>query len=106
MALMRHAPSVFAALAVLAACGGPNDARSPAVDYPEPPPTTADGEVVGADRMAPGDKLDTGPKAGPGGVTTARPPGSERPPTPYAPDDPRCKEPVAPVNRARCPSVR
>jgi hypothetical protein len=35
--------------------------RSPTVDYPAPPPQTSDGEVVGADRQAPSDKLEAGP---------------------------------------------
>src|SRR6187402_785802 len=35
--------------------------RSPTRDYPPPPAQTSDGEVVGADRMAPADKLQTGP---------------------------------------------
>jgi hypothetical protein len=35
--------------------------RSPTRDYPAPPAQTSDGEVVGVDRMAPADKLQTGP---------------------------------------------
>jgi len=35
--------------------------RSPSNDYRPPPPTTSDGEVVGADRRAPADKLAEGP---------------------------------------------
>jgi hypothetical protein len=35
--------------------------RSPTRDYPPPPAQTSDGEVVGADRIAPADKLQTGP---------------------------------------------
>lgn len=35
--------------------------RSPALDYQPPPPeSAADGEPVGADRLAPGDKLEQG----------------------------------------------
>lgn len=101
---MLRVSSVLIAIVVLAACGGPNDARSPALDYPEPPPTTSDGQVVGADRMSPADKLDSGPKVGPGGVTSAKP-STERPP-PLSPDDVRCKPPVAPANRDRCPPLK
>jgi hypothetical protein len=35
--------------------------RSPSNDYRPPPPTTSDGEVIGADRKAPADKLAEGP---------------------------------------------
>jgi len=35
--------------------------RSPTRDYPAPPAQTSDGEIVGVDRMAPADKLQTGP---------------------------------------------
>ncbi|HEY6723959.1 MAG TPA: hypothetical protein VI197_08000 [Polyangiaceae bacterium] len=35
--------------------------RSPTRDYPHPPTQTSDGEVVGADRMSPADKLEQGP---------------------------------------------
>ena len=35
--------------------------RSPTRDYPHPPVQTSDGEVVGADRIAPADKLEQGP---------------------------------------------
>ena len=37
--------------------------RSPSRDYRPPPPTTSDGQVVGADRVAPGDRLEEGPRA-------------------------------------------
>lgn len=68
--------------------GGP--ARSPSLDYPPPPAQTSDGEVVGADRQPPGDKLATGPRAGSGGLVPASRPagGPETPPAKAAP----CKE--------------
>ncbi len=34
--------------------------RSPSLDYSPPPPTTADGDTVGADRRGPSDKLHEG----------------------------------------------
>jgi len=48
------------------ACGPAADAplRSPSQDYPHPPPTTSDGEVVGADGVAPSDRLQEGPRVG------------------------------------------
>jgi hypothetical protein len=68
------------ALSFVVACGAPGgtDVRSPSRDYPPPPAHTSDGEVLGADRVAPGDKLDTGPRAGSGGVKPAESPGPER----------------------------
>src|SRR5215831_15935122 len=42
--------------------------RSPTHDYPLPPVTTSDGEVVGADRIPPTDKVPQGPKVGTEGV--------------------------------------
>jgi hypothetical protein len=47
---------------VLASCGSGAGAplRSPSLDYAPPPPSTADGDTVGADRHAPGDKLQEG----------------------------------------------
>lgn len=53
--------------AICLACGSSNsDAplRSPTLDYRPPPPVTADGEVVGADGVPPGDKLEEGPGGG------------------------------------------
>jgi hypothetical protein len=35
--------------------------RSPSNDYRPPPPTTSDGQVIGADRKPPADKLAEGP---------------------------------------------
>jgi hypothetical protein len=40
---------------------GPAPLRSPSNDYRPPPPTTSDGQVVGADRRSPADKLAEGP---------------------------------------------
>jgi hypothetical protein len=47
---------------VLAACGPSSPSKSPTNDVTPPTTNTGDGEVMGADRMAPGDKLDQGPK--------------------------------------------
>jgi hypothetical protein len=66
------------ALLLAAACGGQqSDAppRSPSLDYPPPPVETSNGEVVGADRVPPRDKLEQGPKAGSEGVQPAAGPG-------------------------------
>jgi hypothetical protein len=54
-------------------CGGKGDSpvRSPTVDYPLPSVQTSDGEVVGADREPPGDKLQEGVAAGSPDVNTA-----------------------------------
>jgi hypothetical protein len=45
--------------------------RSPARDYPLPAVQTSDGEVVGADRQPPAEKLETSPAVGSGGPTPA-----------------------------------
>lgn len=47
---------------VLSACsaGGGAPLRSPSLDYAPPPPTSADGDTIGADRRGPGDKLEEG----------------------------------------------
>jgi hypothetical protein len=47
---------------MLASCssGAGAPLRSPSLDYSAPPPTTADGDTVGADRRAPSDKLHEG----------------------------------------------
>ncbi len=81
-------------LLFVSACGAQqNEAppRSPTLDYPPPPAQTSNGEVVGADRVPPGDKLKQGPtvgtegvqpSAGPGGGTTGAPersPGGAKP---------------------------
>ena len=76
----------FALLSV--GCGGrPADAppRSPSLDYPPPPVETSDGQVVGADRMAPGDKLASGARVGVGGVVPADSRRSEPKTTPPKP---------------------
>jgi hypothetical protein len=63
-------------------------ARSPTVDYPLPGAQTSDGQIVGADRQRPEDKLREGPRAGTAGVVPAETPGgppeqsSEARPTP------------------------
>jgi hypothetical protein len=47
---------------MLVGCGSSAGApvRSPALDYEPPTPTTADGDTIGADQTAPGDKLHQG----------------------------------------------
>ena len=66
----------LASLTMSLACGRPDPgARSPTLDYPPPPPETANGDVVGADRTAPADKLKTGPRVGDDGVRPAGRPG-------------------------------
>ena len=48
---------------LLCGCAQSNGAtplRSPSLDYSPPPPTTADGDTVGADRRGPSDKLHEG----------------------------------------------
>lgn len=45
--------------------------RSPSRDYPLPAVTTSNGEVVGADRQHPSEKLETSPALGSGGPTPA-----------------------------------
>lgn len=45
--------------------------RSPSRDYPLPPAQTSNGEVVGVDRQAPSEKLETSPAIGSGGPTPA-----------------------------------
>lgn len=57
---------ISAALGLLFVTGcletsGPAPLRSPSNDYRPPPPTTSDGQVVGADRKPPADKLAEGP---------------------------------------------
>lgn len=47
---------------VLAACGPSSPSKSPTNDVTPPTTNTGDGEVMGADRVAPGSKLDQGPK--------------------------------------------
>ncbi len=79
--MMRTWPLLLAVL--VSACAGRNQeapARSPAVDYPLPPAQTSDGEVVGADRMPPEDKLRQGPRAGSTGVVPAETPSGVAPP--------------------------
>jgi len=49
--------------ALLAACGSPGTPpQSPSNESQSPPPTTSDGETIGADRIPPGQKLQEGPK--------------------------------------------
>ncbi len=54
--------SLMGGLLLLFGCasqpGGP--LRSPSLDYTPPPPSTNDGDTVGADRRGPGDKLHEG----------------------------------------------
>ena len=62
--------SLLAALGLVACSGSRNDKvlRSPSLDYPPSAAQTSDGEIVGADRMPPGDKLQEGARAGSEGV--------------------------------------
>jgi len=64
----RAAYVFTAVLALLSASCSPasSDAplRSPTRDYPGPPPTTSDGEVIGADEVPPGDRLEEGARGG------------------------------------------
>lgn len=55
-----------ALLLLAAGCAAAPEApvRSPSQDYPHPPPTTSDGEVVGADGVTASDRLQEGPRAG------------------------------------------
>jgi hypothetical protein len=76
---MLRAYSALLALVVTSACGGQGaggPVRSPALDYPLPASQTSDGEVVGADRIPPGDKLQEGAHAGTAGVVPAAGPGA------------------------------
>jgi hypothetical protein len=62
--LCRYA---LALAAVVAGCGARNNEaplRSPSQDYRPPPPVTADGKIVGADGVSPGDRLEEGAKVG------------------------------------------
>jgi hypothetical protein len=63
--------------AALAGCGAgaAPEPRSPSTDYPPAVSETANGEVVGADRVAPEDKLATSPRVGSEGVAAAARPG-------------------------------
>jgi hypothetical protein len=81
---MRFGPLVTSAAFLLAvACGRhqPPAApmRSPSLDYPAPDITTSDGEVVGADRQAPRDKLASGLHVGSDGIQSGGPPGTKEP---------------------------
>ena len=61
--LLAHVVVFASLLAALPSCletSGPGPLRSPSNDYRPPPPTTADGQVIGADRVAPAEKLTQG----------------------------------------------
>lgn len=76
--------------AVCTACAAPQterDTRSPTTDYHEPLQSASDGQVVGADQVPPGDKLQQGPRLGPDG---ARDPHAKGEPKHHPPDP--CKE--------------
>jgi hypothetical protein len=78
MTLSRTLRSLLAASALIA-CGNPNGAppTSPNNDVQPPTTTTGNGEVMGADRVPPGQKLQEGPKldAKDGLKPAATPPG-------------------------------
>jgi hypothetical protein len=68
----------FLAFSMLGACGPQNSpTKSPANDVQPPTTTTGNGEVMGADRVAPGQKLEEGPKldAQDGIKPASKPPG-------------------------------
>ncbi len=115
---MRIQAVVFPLAAACACLGSctmagplPNEAplRSPAVDYPLPDVTTADGHPLGADGVRVEDKLREGPRLGSGGVTPADTPRSTEPfygpPTPAAGTPPPCEAlgVRAAFYRDRCP---
>lgn len=55
--------SLLACSLLLGACGQPGSpSKSPTNDVQPPTTTTGNGEVMGADRVAPGQKLGEGPK--------------------------------------------
>lgn len=63
---------------VLLACGPSSPSKSPTNDVTPPTTNTGDGEVMGADRVAPGDKLNQGPQLDSNeGLKPAEKPGSE-----------------------------
>jgi hypothetical protein len=61
---MKRTALLFPLLAVATcvACGPSSPSKSPTNDVNPPTTNTGDGEVMGADRVSPGEKLDTGPK--------------------------------------------
>ena len=69
--------SLLATLGIAACGGSSNDkiVRSPSLDYPPSAAQTSDGEIVGADRVPPGDKLQQGAHAGSQGVSPSAGPG-------------------------------
>lgn len=79
---MLRACLALLAIVTTTACGGhgaDGPARSPTLDYPLPAAQTSDGEVVGADRVPPGDKLEEGVHAGSHGVIPGGKPGGAAP---------------------------
>ena len=77
--MLAQRVSLLVATLAIAACGGSrNDSppRSPSLDYPLPAAQTSDGEIVGADRIPPGDKLEQGPRVGTAGASPSAGPGS------------------------------
>jgi len=108
--MFRASLALFATVAT-SACGGQAPqapVRSPTLDYPLPAAQTSDGQVVGADRERPEDKLREGPRAGTTGVVPAEGPGTpperssvEQKPTPCSEigledesGNSRCKKPA------------
>ncbi len=90
--MFRPSFMLFAIVTCACGSGGQKSAgpvRSPTLDYPPPAAWTAsDGQVVGADRQAPADKLRNGAEVGTAGVVPSETPGgppeqsSEQKPTP------------------------
>ena len=67
--MSTRAALLFGAALVLAGAGCAANSseaplRSPSKDYPPPPPTTADGQVIGADGVEPSDRLKSGARVG------------------------------------------
>lgn len=60
--------------------------RSPARDYPAPPPRDSNGQVLGVDNVAPADRLQESPRVGGEGPERAAGSGSEEERKRSAPD--------------------
>lgn len=73
---MKHLMLSLALLVM--ACGPSSPSKSPTNDVTPPTTNTGDGEVMGADRVPPGQKLDEGPKLDSSeGIKPAPKPGEE-----------------------------
>jgi hypothetical protein len=73
---MKHL--ILALPLLVMACGPSSPSKSPTNDVTPPTTNTGDGEVMGADRVPPGQKLDQGPKLDSNeGIKPAPKPGEE-----------------------------